>query len=103
MYKVLAELPTLIFENSSTLCAKRVAHRAMNTRDEQRLKKFGQHLRALREKKGLSIRELSNRCDVDYGKISKIENNKANLTLTTLFELAEGLEVHPSALLEFYK
>lgn len=71
----------------------------MKEKDALRLKKFGVHLRKLREKKGLSVRQLSSLCDVDYGKISKLENNKANLTLTTLIELAEGLEVHPKELL----
>ncbi len=72
----------------------------MKEKDKKRLQKFGARLKKLREKKGLSIRELSARCDVDYGKISKLENSKANLTLTTLIELAEGLEVHPKKLLE---
>lgn len=71
----------------------------MKERDQHRLKLFAAHLAELRKKKGLSQRELSSRCDVDYGKISKIENNKANLTLTTLIELAEGLDVHPKDLL----
>ena len=71
----------------------------MNERDKLRLEKFGEHLKKLRIKKGLSIRELSSLCDVDYGKISKLENNKANLTLTTLIELAEGLGIHPKELL----
>ncbi len=77
----------------------------MKERDKQKLKQFAAHLTKLRKEKGLSQRELSSRCDVDYGKISKIENNKANLNLTTLFELAEGLEVHPKELLniEFNK
>ena len=72
----------------------------MKEKDTKRLKKFATQLIKLRKKKGLSQRELSSRCDVDYGKISKLENNKANLTLTTLIELAEGLEVHPRDLLD---
>jgi transcriptional regulator with XRE-family HTH domain len=72
----------------------------MKDKDIKRLKKFAAHLRKLRKKKGFSVRELSARCDVDYGKISKLENSKANLTLTTLVELAEGLEVHPKVLLD---
>ena len=71
----------------------------MKEKDKKRLEKFASHLIKLRMKKGISQRELSSRCDVDYGKISKLENNKANLTLTTLIELAEGLEVHPKELL----
>ena len=71
----------------------------MKDKDLLRLEKFGSHLKKVREKKGLSIRELASRCDVDYAKISKLENSKANLTLTTLIELAEGLEIHPKELL----
>lgn len=94
---MLAELPTLIFVDSLTLWCKTAP---MKDRDKKRLKKFAAQLTKLRKKKGLSQRELSSRCDVDYGKISKLENNKANLTLTTLIELAEGLEVHPRELLD---
>lgn len=73
----------------------------MKDKDRKRLQKFADHLMKIRETKGLSQRQLSARCDVDYGKISKIENNKANLVLTTLFELADGLGIHPKKLLDF--
>ena len=79
-----------------TLCL----HKDMKEKDIKRLEKFAAQLIKLRMQKGLSQRELSSRCDVDYGKISKLENNKANLTLTTLIELAEGLEVHPKEMLD---
>jgi transcriptional regulator with XRE-family HTH domain len=72
----------------------------MKDKDKKRLKKFALNLKRLRKKRGLSVRELSSRCDVDYGKISKLENNKANLTVTTLIELADGLEIHPKDLLD---
>jgi len=94
---MLVVLPTLILTNSLTLCCTCTS---MKEKDKKRLKKFAAQLVKLRKKKGLSQRELSSRCDVDYGKISKLENNKANLTLTTLIELAEGLEVHPKVLLD---
>jgi transcriptional regulator with XRE-family HTH domain len=72
----------------------------MKEKDKKRLEKFGLRLSKIRKKKGLSMRELAARCDIDYAKISKLENNKANITLTTLIELAEGLEVHPKTLLD---
>lgn len=72
----------------------------MKERDKKRLKKIAALLKKIRIEKGLSQRELSSRCDVDYGKISKIEGNKANFTITTLIELAEGLEVHPKDILD---
>lgn len=75
-------------------------YRNMKEKDVKRMQQFATQLIKLRKEKGLSQRELASRCDVDYGKISKIENNKVNLNLTTLFELAEGLEVHPAELLD---
>lgn len=72
----------------------------MKEKDKKRLEKFAAQLVKLRQKKELSQRGLSALCDVDYGKINKIENNKANLTITTLIELAEGLGVHPKSLLD---
>lgn len=74
---------------------------SMKEKDKRRLQKLAANLTKIRESKGLSIRQLATRCDVDHAKISKIEGNKANLMVTTLMELAEGLEVHPKKLLEF--
>lgn len=71
----------------------------MNKKDTERLGQFADHLKHLRNEKGLSIRELAARCNVDFSKIGKIEKKKANLTLTTLIELAEGLDMHPKDLL----
>ncbi len=72
----------------------------MREKDKRRLDQFATHLAALRKKQGLSQRALSSRCEVDFGKISKIENSKANLVITTLIELADGLGVHPRELLD---
>lgn len=99
MYKVLLELTTLFQTISLTLSFQESY--CMKEKDKKRLKKFGLLLRKIREKKGLSVRELASRCDVEYAKISRLENNKANLTLTTLLELAEGLEIEPKELLDF--
>lgn len=74
---------------------------SMKEKDKRRLRKLAANLTKIRESKGLSIRQLAARCDVDHAKISKIENNKANLMVTTLMELAEGLGVHPKKMLEF--
>ncbi|MCQ6957623.1 helix-turn-helix domain-containing protein [Mucilaginibacter aquariorum] len=62
---------------------------------------FGKHLRFLREERSLSLRELSSRCELDSSKISKIENGKTNLQLSTIFELAKGLEIEAKKLLDF--
>jgi transcriptional regulator with XRE-family HTH domain len=74
----------------------------MKPRDKKRLQKFREKLAQLRREKGLSQRGLSYLCDVDHTKISKLEGDEnTNLTLTTLFELARGLGVHPKELIDY--
>ena len=64
-------------------------------------KKFGKNLQEIRESKDLSLLKLSYNCSIDESKISKIEHGKFNITLSTLVELAKGLEVSPKKLLDF--
>ena len=56
---------------------------------------FGANLKGLRESRGLSYREMSYACDIDYSKIAKIEKGQVNITLTTILQLAKALEVQP--------
>jgi transcriptional regulator with XRE-family HTH domain len=63
-------------------------------------KKFGDRIQAIREKKNLSLLQVSYNCSIDDSKISKIEHGKFNVTLATIIELARGLDIHPSELLK---
>ena len=72
----------------------------MKERDRERLRKIGVRVRTLREKRDLSQEQLAARCDVDRAKISKIENATANYTITTLIELAKGMEIQPKMFLD---
>jgi transcriptional regulator with XRE-family HTH domain len=63
--------------------------------------RFGLHIKGIRESKGFSLIEVDRRCDLDESNISKIENGKVNIQLSTIFELAKGLGVEPRELLEF--
>lgn len=74
----------------------------MKPKDKRRLQKFREKLVKLRKEKGLSQRGLSYLCDVNHTKISKLETDEnTNLNLTTLFELAKGLGVHPRELIDY--
>lgn len=74
----------------------------MKPRDKKRLQKFRENLARIRKEKGLSQRGLSYLCDVDHTKISKLERDpNTNLNITTLFELARGLGVHPKELIDY--
>ncbi|MGO2103482.1 MAG: helix-turn-helix domain-containing protein [Psychroflexus halocasei] len=61
----------------------------------------GKRIKHLRKEQGLSLRKLAQRCDVDFSDINKIEKGERNMQMTTLFELAKGLEVHPRDLFDF--
>jgi len=64
-------------------------------------KKFGFHLQKIRNQKGLSLRTMARNCEIDDSNISKIENGKFDVQLTTIIELAKGLDIHPKDLLDF--
>lgn len=68
---------------------------------EQLKLKFGKNLRKIREGKKLSLLKLSYNCSLDESNISKIEHGKFDIRLSTIFELAAGLEVNPNRLLDF--
>lgn len=74
----------------------------MNKKDYTDLQeKFGAHLQQLRENKGLSLREVSQNCELDDSNISKIEHGRFNVQLSTIIELAKGLGIQASELLKF--
>lgn len=74
-------------------------HSLIREIDRKHLKKLGENIKRLREAKEISLRQLSYACNVDNSKIAKIEKGQINITFTTLMQLANGLDVHPSELL----
>lgn len=62
------------------------------------LKEFGQILREVREQKGLSIQGLADLADLDRSNLSNIENGKVEISLCTIYAIAEALEVDPTDL-----
>lgn len=73
------------------------------TAEEQGIlkKKFGKHLRKIRQSKGLSLLDVSYACSLDSSNIGKMEKGMINVALTTIVELAKGLDVHPTELLNY--
>ncbi|WP_412468209.1 helix-turn-helix domain-containing protein [Pedobacter sp. KLB.chiD] len=70
-------------------------------RDRKRLQIFGQNLRTIREKLGLSQDQVVANCDLTKGNLSNIENGNKDFTFTTLLEIAKGLGIPPKELLDF--
>jgi len=72
----------------------------MTEKEKKRLVKIGDNLRKIRESMEYSQEDLASRCTVERAKISKIENATANHYITTLIEIAYGLNIHPKNLLD---
>ena len=67
--------------------------------DKDNLKLLGANIKRLREAKNLSLRDMSYACTIDHSKIAKIEKGQINITFTTILQIAEALEIHPSEIL----
>lgn len=64
----------------------------------------GERVRTLRIEKGLTLPALAERAELSKGLLSKLENNEdSNPSLTTLYRIAEALEVTISDLIETEK
>jgi len=64
------------------------------------LKDFGIRLAQVRQKKGLSGYELSLRIGRNPGYINRIECGKLNISLQSLLQICEVLEISPKELFE---
>ncbi|QEK50933.1 helix-turn-helix transcriptional regulator [Pedobacter aquae] len=64
-------------------------------------RKFGEKIQQMRKKKNLTLRKVAQNCDLDDSNISKIENGKFDVRLSTIFELAKGLGVEAKELVDF--
>ena len=61
---------------------------------------LGENLRATRIKLELTQEQLSQRCGVQAGEISRIETGKRDPQVSTVLKIAAGLGVKPGQLLD---
>ena len=62
--------------------------------------RFGQRIRKLRMKRGLSQVEMAHRFGIDRGHISDLERGKKNVCLPMLEVLSQGFEISVSELMK---
>ena len=62
---------------------------------------FGKQIEKFRVDQNLSFRQLAQRCDIDHSNISKIEKGEINIQLSSMQQLAKGLNIHPKEFLDF--
>lgn len=68
-------------------------------RNTEHLKKFGSHLKRLRNSKQMTLEQLAFAADVELSQIHRIETGKINPTLTTLIAISNGIEITVSELI----
>ncbi|WP_223559121.1 helix-turn-helix domain-containing protein [Chryseobacterium lathyri] len=74
----------------------------MDVLQDEILKKFGEHIKELRLKSGLTQDDIVlNSSKMTKATVSDIENGKRNFAFTTLIDLARGLNLPPKDLLNF--
>ncbi|KFC19695.1 helix-turn-helix domain-containing protein [Chryseobacterium sp. FH1] len=74
----------------------------MDISKDEILRKFGEHVKDLRIKSGLTQDDVVlNSSKITKGTVSDIENGKRNFAFTTLIDLARGLNISPKDLLNF--
>tara|TARA_R110001592_G_scaffold96040_1_gene276128 strand:- start:49 stop:273 length:225 start_codon:yes stop_codon:yes gene_type:complete len=67
---------------------------------EDFLKNLGQHIKQMREKKGLSAAEFARRAEMERSHIARLESGQTNPTSLTLKILCDALEMEFD---EFFK
>lgn len=65
------------------------------------LKEFGQHLKQIRLAKGLSQDDISFSTNISTNQVGRIERGEINAGLSTIYEIAQALEVPPKELFDF--
>lgn len=73
----------------------------ISEKEKEILKKFGAHLKKLKEARALSYRQLYANSGVNTGDIIKYEKGETAPDIITIKRLAVGLKIHPSELFNF--
>lgn len=60
---------------------------------EKTLTEIGLRIRQLREEKGLSIQEFSDKLEIEYTNVVRIEKGRTNFTIGTLVKIANALNI----------
>ena len=55
--------------------------------------KIGLRIRELRISQNISIQELSDKLDIEYNNLIRIEKGRTNSTLSTLYKISQALNV----------
>lgn len=69
--------------------------------NEPFIKEFGKNLRKIRLSKKVSMQTLAYTINVEYSQISRIELGKINTSISTVYDIAEALDVPLNLFFDF--
>lgn len=72
----------------------------INVKNKELTKALGERIRKLRMKQGLSQEGLANEADVPLSQIGRIERGENNPTISTLYVIANALEIDLKTLVD---
>ena len=73
----------------------------IKVKNKKLMKAFGKNLKMLRNEAKLSQEDLANDCDISISQIGRIERGEINTTISTLFVLANALDIEIKDLFDF--
>jgi transcriptional regulator with XRE-family HTH domain len=76
---------------------------SLTSQERKFVKKLGNNIVAIRKKKGIKQKELSDILDMDDGSLRRIESGRTNPTTTTLLSIVNGLKIEFKDLFDFPK
>lgn len=65
------------------------------------IKAFGSNLQKIRKEKNISQAELAFRCKMEISQIGRIERGAINTSISSVFIIAESLNISPKTLFDF--
>ena len=91
---------TLFFYPINYHLSKQTTTERRNYIMSQLLKKVGSNVRLYRRKKNLTQKKLAEKSGIHQTYLSRIENGRINIFLTTLIKIARALETRPRNLVK---
>jgi transcriptional regulator with XRE-family HTH domain len=65
------------------------------------IKEFGKNLRKIRQSKKMPMQTLAYTINIEYSQISRIELGKINTSISTVYDIAEALDVPLNLFFDF--
>lgn len=75
----------------------------INVKNKKFIQSFGKNLKRIRKEASLSQEDLANDADIPLSQVGRIERGEVNTTISTVYVLAEALNIKVADLFNFDK